>query len=229
MYLTALRDLVKDCEYGDLESDLLCDRIVCGIRDEKVCKGLLRTPDLKLKGATDICVAAEESFGLMPTLHISSPAAEVVVVKRSRVSAQAGTQPGSEFNMRMSSFSGHRPTTSTSEFVNYQFCMYRHPKRKCPAFNKLCYKCGQHHHFEKSPKCPMFNPGGASRTKGQSIRQHVKDKRLVHQVTDIPVQDPQDEDLDMMLLNSQIPYIESSPLVLMNFMLTQLISAVRWL
>ena len=85
-YLTALRELVKDCEYGDLESDLLRDRIVCGIRDEKVRERLLRTPDLKLKGATDICVAAEESVGLMCTLHISSPAAEVDVVKRSRVS-----------------------------------------------------------------------------------------------------------------------------------------------
>ena len=43
----------------------------------------------------------------------------------------------------------------------------------------------------------MFNPGGASRTKGQSVRHHGKNKRLVHQVTDIPVQDSQDEDLDL--------------------------------
>ena len=196
-YLTVLRDLLKHCEYGDLESDLLRDKIVCGIRDKIVREHLLRTPDLKLKGATDICVAAEESVGLMRTLHISSPAAEVDVVKQSRVTAQAGAQPGSALNMRMSSFSGHRSSTSTSEFVHCQFCMYKHPKRKCPAFNKLCYRCGQHNHFEKSPKCPMFNPQGTSCTKGQSVRHRIENKHLVHQVTDILVQDSQDEDLDL--------------------------------
>ena len=196
-YLTALRDLVMDCEYGDLESDLLRARMVCGVRDEKVRERLLRTPDLKLKGATDICVAAEEFVGLIHTLHISSPAAEVDVVKRSCVSAQVKAQPGSQFNMRMSSFSGHRPTTSTSEFVHCQFCMYKHPKRPHPAFNELCHKCGQHNHFEKSPKCPMFNPGGTSRTEGRSVRHHVKNNCLVHQVMDKPVQDSQDEDLDL--------------------------------
>ena len=40
----------------------------------------------------------------------------------------------------------------------------------------------------------MFNPRGASRTKGQTVHHHVKNKRLV---TDIPVQDSHDEDLDL--------------------------------
>ena len=34
-YLTALKTLVKDCEFCDLKDDFLRDRIVCGVKDEK--------------------------------------------------------------------------------------------------------------------------------------------------------------------------------------------------
>ena len=42
-YLTKLRTLSQSCNYGKLENGLFRDRIVCGVKDDKVRKTLLQT------------------------------------------------------------------------------------------------------------------------------------------------------------------------------------------
>ena len=42
-YLTKLRTLSQSCNYGTLENGLFRDRIVCGVKDDKVRKTLLQT------------------------------------------------------------------------------------------------------------------------------------------------------------------------------------------
>ena len=48
-YLASLRTLASTCEFGDLEEDLIRDRIVCGLRDESVQRSLLQKTKLTLK------------------------------------------------------------------------------------------------------------------------------------------------------------------------------------
>ena len=47
-YITALTELVRGCNFGPMESDLLKDRLVCGVRDNTLRKQLLQKRGLKL-------------------------------------------------------------------------------------------------------------------------------------------------------------------------------------
>ena len=59
-YVTALRKLVKTCNYGSLTDSLIRDRMVVGINDNSACKKLLQTS--KLTGqCIDICRSSQTS------------------------------------------------------------------------------------------------------------------------------------------------------------------------
>lgn len=58
-YVTELRDLSSTCEFGDISDSLIKDRIILGIKDLSIKDRLLRTKDLTLSKALDICRTAE--------------------------------------------------------------------------------------------------------------------------------------------------------------------------
>ena len=47
-YLAALRALASDCNYGQKLDEMLRDRLVCGVQDERIQKSLLSQPEDKL-------------------------------------------------------------------------------------------------------------------------------------------------------------------------------------
>ena len=58
-YVTALKELIRSCSYGELSDSLLRDRIVIGISDNTVRKSLLQKRKLTINDAVDMCKAAE--------------------------------------------------------------------------------------------------------------------------------------------------------------------------
>lgn len=60
-FVVELRQLAKSCEFGDLEEDMVRDRIVVGVHSTTMKERLLRESDLTLKTALDLCRAAEQS------------------------------------------------------------------------------------------------------------------------------------------------------------------------
>ena len=50
-YITDLRLIAKNCSFGELEDELVRDRIVCGINSDDVKQHLLRVQDLTLDKA----------------------------------------------------------------------------------------------------------------------------------------------------------------------------------
>ena len=60
-YVTALRKLVKTCNYGSLTDSLIRDRMVVGINDNSACKKLLQTSKLTLGQCIDICRSSQTS------------------------------------------------------------------------------------------------------------------------------------------------------------------------
>ena len=77
-YVGELRLLAKTCNFGTLEDYLICDRIVCGITDQRVRKHLLQTADLKLKSCIDMCRASEATVSRLSQICQSE---EITVVK----------------------------------------------------------------------------------------------------------------------------------------------------
>ena len=59
-YLIKLRHLIKTCEYGALEDEILHDRIVTGTSNNNVRARLLSESRLTLDRAKDICRSTEQ-------------------------------------------------------------------------------------------------------------------------------------------------------------------------
>jgi len=60
-YIAELRNLSRDCEYGDKLDEMIRDRLVCGIGDVSVQKKLLQAKDLDFPKAQKLALSAEAS------------------------------------------------------------------------------------------------------------------------------------------------------------------------
>ena len=58
-FVTELRRLSTDCAFGDTLSDMLRDRLVCGINEEKIQRRLLQEANLTFEDALRIARAME--------------------------------------------------------------------------------------------------------------------------------------------------------------------------
>ena len=67
-FVTALKLLATSCKFGELTSDMIKDRIVCGISSEHVKERLLRETNLTLEKAVSISQVDEESRKQVKTL-----------------------------------------------------------------------------------------------------------------------------------------------------------------
>ncbi|KAG5890094.1 hypothetical protein JTB14_003657 [Gonioctena quinquepunctata] len=56
-----LKKIARDCEFGTFKDRLIKDRIVSGIRDQKVKDRLLRETNLDLTKTIEICRVAEQT------------------------------------------------------------------------------------------------------------------------------------------------------------------------
>ena len=61
-YVTSLRTLAKTCNFGQLENDLIRDRVVMGIRDNTTRKKLLQVAKLGLSQCIDLCRSYEKNL-----------------------------------------------------------------------------------------------------------------------------------------------------------------------
>lgn len=58
-FVAELRKIAEYCEYGEVLSDMLRDRVVCGISNKRVQRRLLQEPDLTFDKALEMALAAE--------------------------------------------------------------------------------------------------------------------------------------------------------------------------
>jgi len=58
-FIAELRHLTRYCDFGDTLKDMLCDRLVCGIENNRIQRRLLAEPGLTLDKAIEISIAME--------------------------------------------------------------------------------------------------------------------------------------------------------------------------
>ncbi|XDV20801.1 hypothetical protein PO909_026043 [Leuciscus waleckii] len=68
-YVAELRRLAHDCNYGVTMEQMLRDRLVCGINDDRIQRRLLSETDLTFERAFKIAVAAEAANKNVQDLH----------------------------------------------------------------------------------------------------------------------------------------------------------------
>ena len=68
-FITDLHCLARYCNYGNLHEEMICDRIVVGISDNKLSQKMQLEPDLTLKKATDLAHQYESVKKQLPTVR----------------------------------------------------------------------------------------------------------------------------------------------------------------
>ena len=117
-----MKKLSNTCEYRELCSSLLIDRLICGIRDDTLRERLLRQKDLTLDKAIQMCKSAE---------LIS---AQVTAIKPTDNAVMEVHQVENEHVIKSCKFCGGSHT---------------YGKIHCPAARKKCDTCDKIGHFAK--------------------------------------------------------------------------------
>lgn len=130
-YIHRLRGLIKNCQYGDMQDELLLDRIVVSVKDVRLRQRLWENQEITLNEAIQKCRAAELTEIQMKQLnHDQKNIIEAPIDK-----IQSRTR---------------RPTfQAPSNKSKCNYCGYEHArdKEKCPANGKKCLQCGLMNHF----------------------------------------------------------------------------------
>lgn len=128
-YVTQLKTLASTCEFADQEDGLIRDRIVLGIRDNRLKERLLRESSLEVGKVVEIVRAAESSREQIRSMNDEK---EVHTMRKHRKKVNQ-KQPSLEYECKK--------------------CGKTHKPRECPAFGKTCSRCKQKNHF--AVRCPQ--------------------------------------------------------------------------
>lgn len=150
-YVTALRTLAKRCEFKELESGLIRDRIVCGIRAQSVKERLLREADLTLNKAIDICRATEYSKEQAKSLHSDGKTESVDFIRNNQLRKALNKREKEPASGKQQNRSSCRN------------CGRQHEPRACPAYGKRCNHCNKLNHFANSCRSQQAQTSSAVR------------------------------------------------------------------
>ena len=155
VYVAELRKLAEHCEYGTTLSDMLRDRIVCGISDRTVQRRLLQQHDLTFDKALEIALASEAADKDSKRLNLSSASD-----KDNQISKVKDVPPPSppprkgDHNPKCGkpSRSGKRqPAAGTKSKQDCSRCGGEHGQANCPYKKYECNYCKKKGHLAR--KC----------------------------------------------------------------------------
>lgn len=131
-FATDLRNLVKDCGYGENTNEMVRDRIVAGILSADVREKLLNKGDeLSMESAIDIAVTHE--------------------VTRQRLESMANNTPTEPKDVDAIKSRHQTPSARADQghIKQCRNCGGSHARRSCPAFGQQCHSCRKMNHWAK--------------------------------------------------------------------------------
>lgn len=162
-FVTELKLLSNDCEFGELRDSLIRDRIICGARDEKVRERLLQEEDIPLAKAVDLARSMEISRQQVSSLTN----VEVKTVKCEKKFKPRGRDKPSR-----QEFQPVPDRLSKNERQCQNCGLGSHPFSKCPARNKLCNYYKKQNHFSKMCRKLAYDQSrGRNKHKGRAIHE----------------------------------------------------------
>ena len=128
-WLTELRLIANNCDFGAFKDRLVRDKILFGTNDETARQRMLEEEDLTLEKAINICRSIEVTKARMQ--YMSNEKINSSLVQEIKKD-------------RYPSFSASNTSVSNKPC---RFCDLVHLHRQCPAYGKTCRKCGKYNHF----------------------------------------------------------------------------------
>ena len=147
-YITSLYNLVENCEYGDLASDMIRDRLVVGIRDNALSQRLQMDSELTLEKAKRQIRQREVVQEQQTILHQGEPTGEQTVsyVKASKFRSHGKNTAGKRQHQQQKP---SQPTTKNPAGKCRRCGNSAHPRNLCPAKEAVCHACKKKGHFSR--------------------------------------------------------------------------------
>lgn len=151
-YVAELRRLAQDCNYGTTLDQMLRDRLVCGIEEDRVQRRLLSEPNLTFETAFKIALASEAANKNVLDLHSKSniQTCNSVRFKARKPSHEIREEPGEQKEAK----------------ACYRCHGKSHMPNECRFKKDTCYVCGKIGHIAR-----------ACRNKGKQRGRDVTEKR----------------------------------------------------
>lgn len=144
-FYTSIRKLAENCNFGELKDRMLRDKIVIGVRDQRMQQKLLEINDLTLQKAVDICRSAELSREFVKTLN--NP--EVHALQTGRPTQQHHFSKDKYFTKKdLPQGSNNNKVQYNRNFYRCRKCNTDHRPMQCPAYGKTCSNCKRMNHFK---------------------------------------------------------------------------------
>lgn len=139
-FVSELKKLADKCAFGETLNDMLKDRLVAGINDEKIQKRLLVEPELTFEKAYNISVSQELASKDVHVLH--SPH---FVTSNSSVHKISSASKNMQFSKQNS-----KPSKDSSSKKCFRCNDTSHLAPKCRFINAKCRFCGKIGHIERA-------------------------------------------------------------------------------
>jgi len=131
-YITALHQLARGCEYGNMTKELIRDRLVVGIRDESLSERLQIESDLTLEKAKKFVRQREAIQQQQSILKGNKDTFEAMYVNRNK--------PPGKGQKRLPTTSKQAITTPAQTKACRRCGKLLHPRQLCPANNVTCFR-----------------------------------------------------------------------------------------
>jgi transposase InsO family protein len=173
-YRTALRKLAEGCEFEAITPDeILRDRMVFGVRDDKVRERLLRESKLTLRKTDEICRAAESTVAQMKL--VGNGVGEAVnAINPERKSAQ-----------------NQRETSDRKAARSCGNCGRVHDPDSCPARGKTCNNCKKSNHFAAVCRGKKKRTSGFVRAVEESDTDETEELFVISDIAAVTLDDAQ--------------------------------------
>ncbi|CAB3254567.1 unnamed protein product [Arctia plantaginis] len=202
--------MAVQCEFKDLRDDLVCSRLICGIRDIALSERLLREPDMRLEKAIEICRLAEMSR--MQARNIKENQeynSQVHAINEEKISehdingiqrreqSTQGSRTSQQTKTGRSRYDhpprqdtvNHSTQTPKQTVQRYQhanrcgYCGRVHRRYECPARGQRCMKFN---HFARMCRVHSVLEDSTDQACLNYRKQNIKEPLIPHEIPDRP-------------------------------------------
>lgn len=130
-FVSRLRKLAESCNFGNLKDSLIRDRIVIGIQSDEARKVLLKTRNLTLVDAIDVCRSQKLVENRMAAMCVKEEPVEAETSSEVIAKVRMGSARAEKWLCKYCGRKDHKWGDRDS----------------CPANNAKCRSCGKLNHF----------------------------------------------------------------------------------
>ncbi|XP_037398305.1 uncharacterized protein K02A2.6-like [Pygocentrus nattereri] len=141
-YVAELRKLALHCDYKDALSEMLRDRLVCGVNDDRMQRRLLSETKLTFDKALELCQAIESAS--KDVKEMQGKLAEDTALHARVPKTQVGV---------------HKVSADKTQrkFPSCYRCKGQHSAAECKFATELCHNCGKRGHIKKACRSKAGN------------------------------------------------------------------------